>query len=163
MLLPRHKFRHRPHPHSIRSPQNTRARNRYPTHQTRLKTQSPDFQSFEWQNGYGAFSVSASNIQIVTDYITGQQNHHAKQSFQDELRAFLKRHQSLTTRNICGTNTILRPVRPGSITLSNPGLASWALILRASGPLSNLRKNLIASNNKPTSSLTNAILTLFSN
>jgi putative transposase len=58
-----------------------------------LKTQSPDFQTFEWQNGYGAFSVSASNIQTVTDYIADQQNHHAKQTFQDELRAFLKRHQ----------------------------------------------------------------------
>jgi putative transposase len=57
-----------------------------------LKTQSPDFKTFEWQNGYGAFSVSASNIPTVTEYIANQLQHHAKQSFQDELRAFLKRH-----------------------------------------------------------------------
>jgi len=45
---------------------------------------------FAWQTGYGVFSVSESNVAAVTDYIAGQQQHHKKQSFRDELLAFLK-------------------------------------------------------------------------
>src|SRR5271169_6616368 len=43
---------------------------------------------FAWQNGYGAFSVSA-----VTAYISDQAEHHRKFSYQEELRELLKRHQ----------------------------------------------------------------------
>ena len=48
---------------------------------------------FYWQNGYGAFSVSQSNVPRVRTYIQGQTEHHRRRTFQDELRAFLKRHQ----------------------------------------------------------------------
>ncbi len=44
---------------------------------------------FYWQSGYGAFSVSQSNLEIVRKYIVNQAEHHKKQSFQDEYRAFL--------------------------------------------------------------------------
>jgi putative transposase len=47
---------------------------------------------FAWQNGYGAFSVSVSNAEQVIDYIAGQEEHHRKLSFKDELLAFLKKH-----------------------------------------------------------------------
>jgi REP element-mobilizing transposase RayT len=47
---------------------------------------------FYWQNGYGAFSVSASNIKRVKAYIDNQEKHHRKMSFQDEFRALLRRH-----------------------------------------------------------------------
>src|SRR5262245_31565634 len=59
-----------------------------------IKTQStePSIKMFQWQNGYGAFSVSASNVNAVTRYIARQAEHHRKTTFQDELRAFLKRH-----------------------------------------------------------------------
>lgn len=57
-----------------------------------LKTKSPNLQDFQWQNGYGAFSVSASNIDDVVKYIANQQEHHRTRSFQDELRAFLTRN-----------------------------------------------------------------------
>jgi REP element-mobilizing transposase RayT len=45
---------------------------------------------FEWQDGYGAFTVSVSLIGTVTDYIAGQEEHHAKKTFQEEYLAFLK-------------------------------------------------------------------------
>ncbi len=57
-----------------------------------IKTRGRAFARFHWQNGYGAFSVSQSNVKKVTAYIQRQQEHHKRQSFQDEFRAFLKRH-----------------------------------------------------------------------
>ena len=57
-----------------------------------LKTQSPDLASFSWQAGYGAFSVSESNVATVKHYIANQAEHHRKVSFQDELRRFLVKH-----------------------------------------------------------------------
>ena len=47
---------------------------------------------FAWQNGYACFSVSVSNLAAVSRYIDGQVEHHRKMSFQDELRATLKKH-----------------------------------------------------------------------
>ena len=52
----------------------------------------PDLRDFAWQEGYGAFSVSASSIPRVRAYIRGQEAHHATLSFEDEFRALLKRH-----------------------------------------------------------------------
>ena len=49
--------------------------------------------AFQWQTGYAAFSVSASNAGRVKRYIENQDEHHRVKSFQDELRAFLRRHQ----------------------------------------------------------------------
>jgi REP element-mobilizing transposase RayT len=48
---------------------------------------------FHWQAGYAAFSVSQSNIESVRAYIRKQAEHHAKQSFQDELREWLRRYE----------------------------------------------------------------------
>jgi putative transposase len=48
---------------------------------------------FYWQNGYAAFSVSASNVETVKRYIQNQEEHHRKMTFQDELRELLERHQ----------------------------------------------------------------------
>jgi REP element-mobilizing transposase RayT len=45
---------------------------------------------FHWQAGYGAFSVSQSNVEAVREYIRRQPEHHARQSFQDELRDWLR-------------------------------------------------------------------------
>ncbi|HWG45766.1 MAG TPA: IS200/IS605 family transposase [Gemmataceae bacterium] len=49
--------------------------------------------AFHWQGGYGAFSVSQSNVEAVREYIRRQPEHHAKQSFQDELREWLRRFE----------------------------------------------------------------------
>jgi REP element-mobilizing transposase RayT len=48
---------------------------------------------FHWQKGYGAFSVSKSGLDQVVKYINEQEKHHKKISFQDELRALLRRYE----------------------------------------------------------------------
>jgi putative transposase len=57
-----------------------------------LKTRGPAFQGFHWQAGYGAFSVSQSHVEQVSHYIERQEEHHLTRSFEDEFRAFLRRH-----------------------------------------------------------------------
>ena len=44
---------------------------------------------FAWQEGYGAFSYSKSQIPNVANYIENQEEHHAKQSFTEEYRKIL--------------------------------------------------------------------------
>ncbi len=44
---------------------------------------------FQWQEGYGAFSHSKSQIDKVVKYILNQQEHHKKESFLDEYRQLL--------------------------------------------------------------------------
>lgn len=48
---------------------------------------------FHWQSGYAAFSVSQTNVDVVRDYIRRQPEHHAEQTFQDELREWLRRYE----------------------------------------------------------------------
>jgi putative transposase len=43
---------------------------------------------FEWQNGYGAFSHSRSQIDAVCKYILNQKEHHGKKTFQEEFLKF---------------------------------------------------------------------------
>ncbi len=52
----------------------------------------PDQAVFAWQAGYGAFSVSRSNLEQVQCYIANQEEHHRKVSFEEEFRQFLDRH-----------------------------------------------------------------------
>ena len=47
---------------------------------------------FSWQEGYGAFSVSSSNLDQVRRYIENQEAHHRKTSFEEEFRALLRKH-----------------------------------------------------------------------
>jgi REP element-mobilizing transposase RayT len=47
---------------------------------------------FEWQAGYGAFTVSESQLPVVRQYVKGQAEHHRTRSFQEEFLEFLKRH-----------------------------------------------------------------------
>ncbi len=47
---------------------------------------------FTWQSGYGCFSVSCSNLKQVERYISNQEAHHAKRSYQDEFRLLCKKH-----------------------------------------------------------------------
>ena len=57
-----------------------------------LKTKDPDLSEFHWQNGYGAFSVSASEVERVREYILNQEEHHREMSFQEELRVFFEQY-----------------------------------------------------------------------
>jgi putative transposase len=54
---------------------------------------SPARAAFAWQAGYAAFSVSQSAVEDVRRYIADQEQHHRTVSFQDEYRAFLRRHE----------------------------------------------------------------------
>ncbi|MFN2498156.1 MAG: transposase [Pyrinomonadaceae bacterium] len=50
----------------------------------------PLLKDFSWQRGYGAFTVSQSNVKEVRNYIARQKEHHAKVTFRDEFIQFLK-------------------------------------------------------------------------
>lgn len=58
-----------------------------------LKDQGRELSDFQWQAGYAAFSVSQSKLAEVAAYIENQEAHHRKQTFQDELREFFRRHE----------------------------------------------------------------------
>ena len=52
----------------------------------------PRRRSFAWQLGYGAFSVSKSNVPIVLKYIGSQEAHHRRITFKKEFIDLLRRH-----------------------------------------------------------------------
>ena len=58
-----------------------------------IKTQGAAYQDFQWQNGYGAFSVSQSQVDRVVEYIQTQAEHHREVTFQDEFLGLLRRHE----------------------------------------------------------------------
>jgi putative transposase len=49
--------------------------------------------NFSWQDGYGAFTVSKSQMPQIIRYIQNQREHHRKKTFQDEYLELLKRHE----------------------------------------------------------------------
>jgi len=53
----------------------------------------PDLSAFAWQQGYAVFTVSKSQARHVKVYIAGQEEHHRKKSYQEELREFLQAHE----------------------------------------------------------------------
>ncbi|HVS83301.1 MAG TPA: transposase [Pyrinomonadaceae bacterium] len=50
------------------------------------------YKKFEWQEGYGAFSVSASQARKTIAYIQSQKEHHRKRTFQEEFLDLLDKH-----------------------------------------------------------------------
>ena len=57
-----------------------------------LKGTYLDLDTFSWQEGYGAFSVSTSNKLAVIQYILNQEKHHKKYDFREEFLGLLKKH-----------------------------------------------------------------------
>jgi REP element-mobilizing transposase RayT len=55
--------------------------------------QSYQIDGFEWQEGYGAFSIGWTQVSATLEYIAGQKEHHRKRDFQAEYIAFLKKHR----------------------------------------------------------------------
>jgi len=47
---------------------------------------------FSWGRGYGAFSVSASQVESVTSYIKNQEEHHRVKSFSGEYKLFVEKY-----------------------------------------------------------------------
>jgi REP element-mobilizing transposase RayT len=58
-----------------------------------MKAEGQRIADFYWQAGYGAFSVSQSNVESVCRYIERQEEHHRKITFQDELRELFIRNE----------------------------------------------------------------------
>lgn len=48
---------------------------------------------FNWQEGFGAFSYSHSQLDDVIDYILKQKEHHKKKTFKEEFIVFLKKYK----------------------------------------------------------------------
>ena len=53
----------------------------------------PDARDFYWQKGYGAFTVSMSQVPAVSAYIANQERHHKKRWFRDEFIQILRVNQ----------------------------------------------------------------------
>ncbi len=58
-----------------------------------IKTKGEKYRKFQWQDGYGAFSVGYTQLEDVKTYIAKQKIHHTKQNFEDELRYFLNKYE----------------------------------------------------------------------
>ena len=54
-----------------------------------LKTKGNSLADFYWQNGYGAFSLSPAHVDALRDYIVNQEEHHRRETFQEEFRRLL--------------------------------------------------------------------------
>jgi REP element-mobilizing transposase RayT len=57
-----------------------------------LKEQPGGPRHFEWQTGYGGFSVGQSQLDVLLDYVAKQEERHRKVTFQDEYRALLRKY-----------------------------------------------------------------------
>ncbi|HEX4265837.1 MAG TPA: IS200/IS605 family transposase [Verrucomicrobiae bacterium] len=51
-----------------------------------------DLRSFNWQEGYGAFTIGMSSVADTKNYIATQNEHHQKKTFQEKFRSFLDKH-----------------------------------------------------------------------
>jgi REP element-mobilizing transposase RayT len=57
-----------------------------------IKTKGAGLRQFQWQTGYGAFSIGRSNVDALKSYIAGQKEHHRRRTFEEEYRALLDRY-----------------------------------------------------------------------
>jgi putative transposase len=53
----------------------------------------PEHRLFEWQEEYGAFSVSVSQLDRIVQYIRNQEEHHLTMTYLEEFVALLKKHR----------------------------------------------------------------------
>jgi REP element-mobilizing transposase RayT len=57
-----------------------------------IKDKGPDLDKFHWQQGYGAFSISPGHKEDLTSYIATQEDHHTRETYQDEFRRLLGKY-----------------------------------------------------------------------
>jgi len=67
-----------------------------------LKSQRPQFSGFQWQQGYGAFSVSHSNLAQVVRYLRNQEQHHKRMTFSEECASIAEKYGIHLTPRIRG-------------------------------------------------------------
>ena len=79
---------------------------------------------FNWQEGYGAFSVSASNLGTVERYIADQERHHRKKTYEQEFLGCSENTASHLIPNMC----LVSAAPPGLaiIFYPYPDLPVWA-------------------------------------
>jgi REP element-mobilizing transposase RayT len=58
-----------------------------------MNEKSARLRRFAWQDGYGAFSVSESQVEKVRRYIQTQERHHRKLDYKEEFRQLLRKHK----------------------------------------------------------------------
>lgn len=58
-----------------------------------IKEKGSIYRHFQWQTGYGAFSIGQSQVPSVKNYLKRQKEHHRKRSFQDEMRLLLAKYE----------------------------------------------------------------------
>jgi putative transposase len=58
-----------------------------------IKTKDKRFESFQWQAGFGVFSIGQSQVETVKKYIAKQKEHHKTKLFEDEYRKFLQKYE----------------------------------------------------------------------
>jgi REP element-mobilizing transposase RayT len=57
-----------------------------------VKVENPQLAEFHWQEGYGAFSISPSHVEALTGYVARQEEHHRRETFQDEFRRLCQKY-----------------------------------------------------------------------
>lgn len=93
-----------------------------------LMERGRDYADFEWQGGSVDFSVSQSNLEAVKQYTAGQEEHHRKIGFQDELRVLLKRHE-IRFRRVQRASIRRRPAECNSAIRQIEICATWSTAL----------------------------------
>ena len=89
---------------------------------------------FDWQTGYGAFTMSQSQVENVRQYIRTQEEHHQRRSFEMEYLSLLKSTESNPMNEICGIDGIRQADSAlsgrGIRRIPDPGLAPRRCALR---------------------------------
>ena len=80
---------------------------------------------FSWQNGYGIFSYSHSQINRVIRYILNQEAHHRKKTFKKEYHELLENLPFHLRKNICLISSIRIYCCPGKIDLRTLASEKW--------------------------------------
>ena len=58
-----------------------------------IKCKDSTMKDFKWQEGYGAFSISASHVKTLETYIAQQEEHHHAEPYQDEMRRLCREYE----------------------------------------------------------------------
>jgi REP element-mobilizing transposase RayT len=67
-----------------------------------IKDEHPQLHDFHWQHGYGGFSISPTHVDSLTHYIANQEEHHRRESFQDEFRRLCEKYGlEIDERHVC--------------------------------------------------------------
>jgi REP element-mobilizing transposase RayT len=74
---------------------------------------------FSWQDGYGWFSVSPTDVEAATAYIRGQKEHHKTMTFEEEYRQFLRKYGLNMTNGMCGTDRLRADLQPAAFGRSH--------------------------------------------